>query len=355
MVKKINMMLVAMMLWVAGVQGALKQEDLLAMLFEGVFAQNKNDVSGAIKAGANVNGKSWVGDTPLHYAAALGNVEIATLLVTQGADVNAKSHEDIRPLHFAVEAGKTDMIKFLLTNKADVNAQNNYGYAALHAAAYLNDVGLATLLLNNGANVNIKSKQGVTPLLMAVDNEKKDVAQFLIDNKADVNASDLNGDTPLHKAAADGNIDVVNLLIKNKANVNAKNTGEVTPFLSATGNGHVQVVLTLLENGADVSGIKDQNGNTPLHAAVDKDNAYLVEILIKGKANVNAQNNMEQTPLDVMCHKTWKIPSDMPNRVAIHKMLRGKGAKININARVNRCSPGIASSRDQNEFKKLWE
>ena len=45
--------------------------------------------------------------------------------------------------------------------------------------------------------------------------------------------------------------------------------------------------------------IKDENGNTPLHVAVQQGNVKVVEVLLNKGANVNVKNSVGETPLDL--------------------------------------------------------
>jgi hypothetical protein len=85
----------------------------------------------------NVNVKDdWNESTPLHFAALIGHVEIARLLLQNGAEVNAKNIVGSTPLHWAAIQGHVDILHLLVENGADLEAQNNSGWRALHNAAY---------------------------------------------------------------------------------------------------------------------------------------------------------------------------------------------------------------------------
>jgi len=82
-----------------------------------------------INSGMDVNAKDERDrrKTPLHEAAARGNLEVANLLLEHGADVNAKDEDSSTPLHEAVGSDNMKMAKLLLENGADLNVESNYG------------------------------------------------------------------------------------------------------------------------------------------------------------------------------------------------------------------------------------
>ncbi|MDI6447531.1 ankyrin repeat domain-containing protein [Anaerobaca lacustris] len=72
-------------------------------------------------------GQHWLlhspGWTPLHGAAAMGNEEIAELLLARGADVNAKDRDASMPLHQAAFYGHTTLVGLLVGHGADRDAR----------------------------------------------------------------------------------------------------------------------------------------------------------------------------------------------------------------------------------------
>ncbi|WBX99481.1 ankyrin repeat domain-containing protein [Chryseobacterium gambrini] len=65
----------------------------------------------------------------------------------------------------------------------------------------------------------------------------------------------------------------------------------------AVKNSHLYMVELLLNNGADVN-IQDESENTALHYAASNGKKDIVALLIKHGANVNLTNVREQKPLD---------------------------------------------------------
>jgi cytohesin len=75
-------------------------------------------------------------ETPLHFAAATGQTEVAQLLLSAGASVGAKSKWGDTPLHVAAQESQARMARLLLARGANPNARNkDAGDTPLHHAA----------------------------------------------------------------------------------------------------------------------------------------------------------------------------------------------------------------------------
>jgi len=123
----------------------------------------------------------YVGDTPLHLAAAGYRVEIAKLLLVAGADVNAAAnHRRSGPLHYAADGYITGpdwdadrqvkTIGCLLAAGAEIDAQDKNGAGPLHRAVRTRCAAAVRCLLKAGSDPTLKNKSGSTPFHLAVQN-----------------------------------------------------------------------------------------------------------------------------------------------------------------------------------------
>src|SRR5215467_1069 len=94
-----------------------------APVAEAAMRGDRDAVRGLLQKGADVNVPLSDGMTALHYAAALGDAQMAEMLIYAGANAKARTRiNDYTPLHLAGESGSAAVVKLLLTAGADVNA-----------------------------------------------------------------------------------------------------------------------------------------------------------------------------------------------------------------------------------------
>jgi ankyrin repeat protein len=87
------------------------------------------------------------------FAARVGDVASATLLVSAGANVNDADAWGVSATAMAAHAGYGELVAFLLEHGADANA-SAAGFAALHAAILRRDDSMVSVLLAHGADAN---------------------------------------------------------------------------------------------------------------------------------------------------------------------------------------------------------
>jgi ankyrin repeat protein len=211
------------------------------------------------------------GTSPLHLAAAFGDVALSQLLMDHGANVDAVDSNGETPL---LAARENTVAGVLISAGADVNVANNDGETPLFHAC---DAERAEMLLEAGANIDHRDSLDATAVHFAAGYHRHDdVVKCLLRHGAQADAVDKNGDTPLRWAAeAEGGtmstaerqrlLAVVRILLAHKADPSAllkpihvcHSSGQVDFAFSAG-----EVKSLLLEAGygdSDIRGIFDQH------------------------------------------------------------------------------------------------
>ncbi|MBR1825408.1 MAG: ankyrin repeat domain-containing protein [Alphaproteobacteria bacterium] len=93
-------------------------------LIESIKQNNLPEVLNLLDKGENVNAANEQGNTPLHYAVATDNAEIAEILLAKGADINAANAKGWTPLKIA-EKKQVPNVLPILQKALQSNTDNN--------------------------------------------------------------------------------------------------------------------------------------------------------------------------------------------------------------------------------------
>jgi ankyrin repeat protein len=162
------------------------------------------------------------GNTPLHFAAEIGNLKLAQILLGRNADVNSQNNHGSTSLLLASELGHSDVVQLLLDHNADLYLRDADGDTPLHCAA-IGGLEVARILLKLNVEVNSRNVKGSTPLHLAsigswrLPEGSAVVVQFLLDHGADVQARDLSGKTASEVARGPGREEIIRLLSQRTA------------------------------------------------------------------------------------------------------------------------------------------
>jgi len=257
--------------------------------------------------------KTRGGSTALMFAARVGDVESARLLLAAGANPNDISPDGTSILVEAAHSGQGAIGKLLLDKGADPN-NAEAGYTALHAAVLRGDLDLVKALLAHGANPNALVTKG--------DPIRRDAQDFVLTGKE-------IGATPYFLAARYLEVEMMPILVAAGADPKKGLPDGTTPLMVAAGVGdsrndsddgknmsrrYVYVydgavlepesrVLACVKEAVALGGdvkATDAAGNTALHGAAPLGFDTVVQFLVDSGADVNAKNRRGVTPLGAL-------------------------------------------------------
>lgn len=233
------------------------------------------------------------GDTALMFAARVGDLASAKLLVAAGANVNDADAWGVSAMVFAAHSGYGELVEFLLEKGADPNVAEA-GFSALHAAIMRRDEKMVSALLAHGADPNAPLRTwtptrrssrdfhfqpalvGATPFWLASRFSVPNIMRLLVKHGADpkfvhhadylagegsqhrveattalMAATGMGGGTAWVQPASDEReslaLETVKLLVELGADVNAANTDGRTALDAAKSLGYESVVQFLVE------------------------------------------------------------------------------------------------------------
>ncbi|MDB5076834.1 MAG: putative ankyrin [Chloroflexi bacterium] len=128
-----------------------------------------------------INTLSPDGFTPLALSAFFGHKDAAAILLEHGADVSARTKNFLgnMPIHSAAAGSRPDLVALLLEHGADPNARDAHGWVPLSLAAGNGNLEIVELLLARNVDLASANDEGLTALALATKGEHEAVADAL--------------------------------------------------------------------------------------------------------------------------------------------------------------------------------
>ena len=217
---------------------------------------------------AEIDKKDVMGKTPLHYAAARGDLDAVSTLLRHDADPNLTSDALWTPLHEAAISTNYKSFQPLLEAGAHVDALNARGQTALSMAAHVgnDDPRYFDHLLDYNANINLADQNGLTPLHRSCVRNRVEAARRLILLKADVDALDNKQLSPVHTCVLNNNHDILKMLLHSGARVDRSAANGRTLIHDAAAVGNLSTIALLSSDYLCLGGLNpdavDEEGRT---------------------------------------------------------------------------------------------
>ena len=201
------------------------------------------------------------------------------------------------------------MVALLLEANADPNVCDNSGYSPLYYAMMNDNYELMMVLLNHGVDF---TKEGIPTLQGAI----------LRNNNMMFDLRNKNGETSLQIAVKYNNIELVEKLLVHGGDPNIKDFKNGT-CIGSTKN--LKILALLFDHGGDPNiiifqtatmmnidiitlylkyqanpNLQDDDGQTPLHRAVQHNDIAIVRLLLKAGADHTIRDKWNRTAKDVI-------------------------------------------------------
>ena len=171
---------------------------LNAKLEQAVLQNDVDQIAVLIKAGANVEFRDQLGNTPLIIAAQKGHTDSVRTLLKQGARVSVMNKFNESALMFAAGGGYTQTVAVLLQQRANVDDKDNKGVTALMYAAREGHNEVVQQLLKARSEINATDKEGLSAYVWAEKRNQKTTMQLLAQAGATIQKKKSQQKNPAH-------------------------------------------------------------------------------------------------------------------------------------------------------------
>lgn len=231
----------------------------LNALFWAAYQDDLAQVRILLDHGADVNGQTAIGTTPLMAAAQAGNLDVVQHLVAQGAHIDLTDRHGNTPLIVAAVFGQSEISECLIQAGANIDLANKADFAPQHYAAATGDLDLLKHLLQEKAQLRASSESGLTALMLAASAGRLKAVEYLMAQGQDPDTLDTHGNTALLIAVMFKHTDVAQALIQAGADAAIQNNEKETPWRVAAAN-RDKPMMRLLKK----AGVKPPSHTVPL-------------------------------------------------------------------------------------------
>mmetsp|Transcript_40678 Transcript_40678/g.75632 ORF Transcript_40678/g.75632 Transcript_40678/m.75632 type:complete len:407 (+) Transcript_40678:147-1367(+) len=287
-------------------------------LIKAVKDNNLALIDELLQAGSSLEELGMWDNTPLLAACSYGQSEAALKLIAQKANVLAKNEHGATPMHYAVVEGLLNVVEALIANARGEGTSDytsklvNCGLARVYnrhldayamrtpliSAAESGFAEIVSTLLACGADVEAPDPDGRTALWQSCRHSRIAVAKQLLQQGADSGVKDSKGTSVLEAATNGCSEELVLALLAH--GVGDVNDTSGSPLRDAVKAGKRGIAEALLTHGAAVDCKSGLTGGTPLHAACENKDEYLVSLLVRARADPSVSDTAGLTAFDLL-------------------------------------------------------
>ncbi|PQE14382.1 multiple ankyrin repeats single kh domain-containing protein [Rutstroemia sp. NJR-2017a BBW] len=217
----------------------------------------------------------------LCFACAFGNSDMVEELLDRKVKINTgEEKEEDTPLHFAAEKGHIEVMRKLILRGASLNAYSEYSGYVINSAISSGNFTAVEVLVQHGVSLSIDRDDVETPLEQAASLSDVSMLEYLMEKYAD-QLSPEEYSKALIAAAAAGSIEILNKLLPFQHSHNDYQAA----LDGAAEEGNWEITKALLEIRADLSCDK-----VFYEAATRTDNLEVLEALWEyTKGNISGE------------------------------------------------------------------
>ena len=320
------------------------------------LCKDNNDVEKAVEIvlneGVDINIPGKSNRTPLLWASLTASGKFIETLIDLGADVNAQRTDDkVASLYLAAYWNNYMAVDILLKHGADVG-HLDISETTIHACARKGSLSISRLLIDSGFDINLRNNEGQTALYLAVKNKYKYMVKCLLESKADVNMKynenagkriylvrgEDRGKLAWHYVQVEKALLPLFLRRTNGGSLDVADFG----LILKSGWGKVppeNVRTNINEMGAT---IPETQSRTVLHVASKSASLEIVDLLVKHKADINANDADGFTPLHLAA---------MYGNIQVVKKLVELDADVNLKV-VGKDAADLAQMNEETEIEE---
>ncbi|TVY79660.1 putative ankyrin repeat protein [Fusarium oxysporum f. sp. cubense] len=277
---------------------------------DGIDVARRRIVEALLASGANPHMLGSEGNTPLHLAAILGDVDIVEKLLEYGVDIH-KSNQNVNlPLVEAVRHGR-ELVYTKLLERGTVDMFGENRRTALIEAASVGNLAPIETLVREGALVDFPDRTGKTALMKASKLGHTRVVELLLKSHSDVDHQDYKRDTAIMNACKGGHDDVIEILLAANAQLGIKNSAGETALANAGRHCGKGIIKRLLRHITDPV-TRDQQSGTALVSASKWTRPDIVSLILE-----DAELKPTSKYIDLALSKSCSRPNEKVVRLLI--------------------------------------